>query len=311
MEENQEPNTTQAGFRSGFVTVAGKPNVGKSTLINSLMEQKIAAVSLRPQTTRKRQLGILTTEQFQVIFVDTPGLHKPDFKLSQFINSEAYASLHDSDLLLVLVDASQVPDQADQQVAERLHQLTGKTGILLVLNKWDLVSERDRQLRIDQYSSLYPHQEVIEISALNKKHLAYLLKRIVQLLPEGPQYYPTDQVTDKQEREIAEDLIRAACLVYLMDEIPHSIAVRVDEFLERDEQNAYIMATIFVERESHKGMVIGKQGAMLKQIGTLARQEIEQMSGRAIFLELRVKVAKNWRNDANMLARFGYGSEEK
>ena len=307
MEENKIPNV----FRSGFVTVAGKPNVGKSTLVNGLMEQKIAAVSLRPQTTRKRQLGILTTDQFQAIFVDTPGLHKPDFKLSQFINSEAYASLHDADLVLVLVDGSQAPDQADQQVAERLHQLTGPSPVMLVLNKWDLVTERDRQFRIDQYSALYPHQEMMEISALDKKHLQRLLKRIVQLLPEGPQYYPADQVTDKQEREIAEDLIRAACLVYLMDEIPHSIAVRVDEFLERDEQNAYIMATIFVERESHKGMVIGKQGAMLKQIGTLARQEIEQMSGRSIFLELRVKVANNWRNDANMLARFGYGTEGK
>ncbi len=298
-------------FRSGFVTVVGKPNVGKSTLLNSLMGQKIAAVSLRPQTTRKRQLGILTTDQAQIIFVDTPGLHKPDYKLSQFINAEAYASLNDADLVLILVDASSAPDQADQQVAERLTQVGGDTLILLVLNKWDLVLERDKQRRIEQYETLYPHGMVIEISALSKKYLKELLERIIELLPEGPQFYPEDQVTDKQEREISEDLIRAACLVYLMDEIPHSIAVRVDEFSERDENTAYIHATIFVERESHKGMVIGKQGAMLKQIGTLARQEIEQMSGRSVFLELKVKVASNWRNDPFMLARFGYGSEGK
>jgi len=300
---------TSEGYRSGFVAIVGKPNVGKSTLINSLLDQKIAAVSFRPQTTRKRQLGILTTDTSQIIFIDTPGLHQPDYKLSQFINSEAYASIHDAEVILFLVDASQKPDPQDLELADKLKKMEHTAPVILVLNKWEKVPISVQELRVGEYQQLSTYSKVLKISALQRTNLGELIHAIEELLPEGPQLYPPDQVTDEQEREIAADLIRSACLVFLKDEIPHAIAVKVEEYLERDEANAYILAIIFVERESHKGIVIGKNGAMLKQIGTLARQEIEQMSGRSIFLELKVKVASNWRNDKGMLAKFGYSAD--
>jgi GTP-binding protein Era len=304
-----DDQTQSAAYHSGFVVIVGKPNVGKSTLINSLLDQKIAAVSFRPQTTRKRQLGILTTETSQIIFIDTPGLHQPDYKLSQFINAEAYASIHNADVILLLVDASQKPDTQDADLAGRVNKMEHAAPVILLLNKWDKVPKADQDTRAEDYMQLSPAARVLKISALHRTNLGELIALLEELLPEGPQLYPPDQVTDQQERDIAADLIRSACLVFLKDEIPHAIAVKVEEYLERDEANAYILATIFVERESHKGIVIGKNGAMLKQIGTLARQEIEQMSGRSVFLELKVKVAPNWRNDKGMLAKFGYAPD--
>ena len=304
-----DDQTNYSAYHSGFVVIVGKPNVGKSTLINSLLDQKIAAVSFRPQTTRKRQLGILTTDTSQIIFIDTPGLHQPVYKLSQFINAEAYASIHDADVILFLVDASQKPDAQDADLAGKVNKMDHAAPVVLVLNKWDKVPKTENDTRVEEYMQLSPAARVLKISALHRTNLGELIALVEELLPEGPQLYPPDQVTDQQEREIAADLIRSACLVFLKDEIPHAIAVKVEEYLERDEANAYILATIFVERESHKGIVIGKNGAMLKQIGTLARQEIEQMSGRSTFLELKVKVAPNWRNDKGMLAKFGYAPD--
>jgi len=304
-----DDQTNYSAYHSGFVVIVGKPNVGKSTLINSLLDQKIAAVSFRPQTTRKRQLGILTTDTSQIIFIDTPVLHQPDYKLSQFINAEAYGSIHDADVIILLVDASQRPDTQDVDLAAKLNKMEHAAPVILVLNKWDKVPKTEQDTRAAEYLQLSPAANILKISALHGTNLGKLIALLEELLPEGPQLYPPDQVTDQQEREIAADLIRSACLVFLKDEIPHAIAVKVDEFLERDETNAYILATIFVERESHKGIVIGKNGAMLKQIGTLARQEIEQMSGRSVFLELKVKVAPNWRNDKGMLARLGYNPD--
>jgi len=293
-------------YKSGYVAIAGKPNVGKSTLMNKLLHQKVAAVSIKPQTTRKRQLGILTSEKAQIIFVDTPGLHRPDYKLSKFINSEALAALHDADVILFLVDASQIPDEEDEILGREIGSVRTKKPVILALNKSELLSANEKGVRGEQYQGLVPDAIKIEISALKDKNLDGLITLITEQLPHGPQYFPKEQITDYYEREIAADLIRAACLYYLQDEIPHSIAIRIDEFLERDEDNAYIAATVFVERESHKGMVIGKGGEMLKKIGTLARLEIEAMSGRKIYLELRVKVEKNWRNNATLLKRFGY-----
>lgn len=310
-EITMEDQTAENTYRSGFVAVVGKPNVGKSTLVNSLLQQKIAAVSVRPQTTRKRQLGILTLENAQLVFVDTPGMHKPDFALSKFINSEAFSAIHDADLILWIVDSSQSPDDQDRALVENLKKINPTTRILLVLNKCDLARKGDQELRSRQYREMLEIIDHIEVSAQKRTNLDELVQKIVQLLPEGPQYFPEDQVTELQEREIAADLVRSACLSLLEDEIPHAIAVRVDEYVERTESSAYILATIFVERESHKGIVIGKQGAMLKQIGTQARQEIEQMSGRSVFLELKVKVAPNWRNDRHMLSMLGYRMEEK
>jgi GTPase len=293
------------GFKSGYVALLGKPNVGKSTLLNYYLGQKVAAVSYRPQTTRSRQLGILTTETAQIIFVDTPGLHAGSFKLSEFINQEARYALMDADLILFVVDVSQNPDLEDRQLAQEIAEKASKTKTLLVMNKADLVDFDRVEKRQAVYAELLNFEDQILISALSETGREALLNKIIQLLPEGPQYFPDGQITDTYEREIAEDLIRAAALSFLRDEIPYGIYVRVDDYKTRDNDMLYIHATIIVERESHKGIVIGKGGTMIKQISTTAREEIEEMSGNPVFLELKVKVEKNWRNDLNFLRRHG------
>ena len=293
------------GYKSGYVALVGKPNVGKSTLLNSYLEQKVAAVSIKPQTTRRRQLGIMTLEKAQVIFVDTPGIHAGDFRLSQFINDEAAFGLMDADLLLFIVDASQDPDSEDRLLAEMIKGRTGGTPTLLVINKIDLIVPETFGNRKSQFQSLADFVDEVEISAITEAGREKLLDRIIELLPEGPQFFPEDQITATYEREIAEDLVRAAALTFLEEEVPYGILVRVDEYKTREGGLRYIHATIFVERESHKGIVIGKGGTMIKKISTLARQEIEEMSGEKVFLELKVKVENNWRNNPDFLRRYG------
>lgn len=293
------------GYKSGYVALLGKPNVGKSTLLNHYLAQKVAAVSHKPQTTRRRQLGILTNDVAQIIFVDTPGMHAGEFKLSEFINQEARYALMDADLILFVVDASQNPDQEDRQLAQEITEKASKTKILLVLNKIDLIDSHRVEQRQAAYAELMDFVDLIQISALTETGRDALLARIIQLLPEGPQYFPAGQITDTYEREIAEDMIRAAALSYLREEIPYGIYVRVDDYKVRENDMLYIHATIIVERESHKGIVIGRGGSMIKQISTAARAEIEEMSGKPVFLELKVKVEKNWRNDLNFLRRHG------
>jgi GTP-binding protein Era len=292
--------------KSGFVAVLGKPNVGKSTLLNSLLKQKVAAVSPRPQTTRKRQLGILTHEHAQVIFIDTPGVHKPQHKLGESMNQHALDTLQECDLIIFLVDASSPPDDEDRMLAKAIQQLSQPVPSILVLNKIDRLDTQQVLFIQEEYQQLAPQATTITISATRGDHLDMLLEKIVQELPEGPAYFSPEQVTDLYEREIAADLIREAALNLLRDEIPHGIAIRIDQFIERNEHGAYIEATVFVERESHKGIVIGEGGKMLKQIGAAARKKIEAMSGRKVFLQLRVKLRKNWRNDEKVLRRFGY-----
>jgi GTPase len=293
------------GFKSGYVAMIGKPNVGKSTLLNHYMGQKIAAVSYKPQTTRRRQLGILTNEAAQVIFVDTPGLHTGAFKLSEFINQEARYALMDADLILFIVDASELPDDEDQQLAQEVIEKAGQTKKLLVLNKIDLVAPEAMAQNEQLYADLLDFVDQIRISAVTEAGREALLERIIQLLPEGPKYFPEEQVTGTYEREIAEDLIRAAALSFLHDEVPYGIYVRVDDYKTRENDMLYVHATLIVERDSHKGIVIGKGGGMIKKISTAARQEIEEMSTQPVFLELKVKVEKNWRNDPNFLSRYG------
>lgn len=293
------------GFKSGFVALAGKPNVGKSTLLNYYIGQKIAAVSFRPQTTRKRQLGILTTEDAQIVFVDTPGLHSGDYKLSEFINEEAQYALMDSDLILFVVDSSQFPDREDRQIAEKVQERSGNAALLLVMNKIDLVEQDIVETHEQAYQELLDFDDTIRISAITETGRDELLERIKALLPEGPKYYPEEQITDTYEREIAEEMIRAAALHYLRDEVPYGIFVRVNDYRLREDEKRYIHATIFVERESQKGIVIGKGGSMIKQISTMAREEIEEMSGESVFLDLTVKVEKNWRNNPEILRRYG------
>jgi GTPase len=293
-------------FRSGFIAIIGKPNAGKSTLVNSLLGQKIAAVSPRPQTTRRRQLGILTIAEAQLVFVDTPGVHTARHKLGQFFNQEAGEALEGVDIIVFLVDASTNPDEDDQHIASMLSMLRSKPMVVLGFNKVDLLPEQGRETRKAAYQALAPGAELLTFSATGGNGLDTLISRLTALLPVCPPEFPEEQLTDLYEREIAAELIREAALIYLRDEVPHALAVRMDEFTERGETGAYITATIFVERDSQKGIVIGEGGEMLKKIGSAARKEIEAMSGRRIFIELRVKVLKNWRNNEDALRRFGY-----
>jgi GTP-binding protein Era len=296
------------GHRSGFVAVAGRPNVGKSTLINAFLGQTIAAVSPRPQTTRRRQLGILTLPTAQVIFVDTPGIHKSRHKLDDQMNAQAIKSIQDADLLLVIFDLNRPPNENDKRVAERVLSLSATFPILAVLNKIDLVPPDEILDRQATFSALLPSVDMYAISSTRGDNREQLLQRIVDLLPFGPRYFPDNEVTDTYERDIAANFIRAACLNLLHDEVPHCIAVRMDEYKERGEHGAYIAATLFVERDSQKGIVIGKGGAILREIGIQARKEIETMSGRKVYLELKVKVLPGWRNDLKAIKRLGLGT---
>lgn len=299
------------GFKVGYVAVVGRPNVGKSTLINTLLGQKIAAVSPKPQTTRKIQLGILTTEEAQVIFMDTPGIHKPVHKLGEFMNEAAIETFKDADVILWLVDASSAPNDEDKIVAARISEAMKSTPVILALNKVDLITGEALDRRQDEYQALLPAARPLRFSALSGYAIDRVTSIMIERLPAGEAFYSEDQVTDLYEREIASELIREAALLHLRDEVPHSIAVRMDEFSERENGAAYIGATLLVERDSQKGIVIGKGAEMLKAIGSTARSEIENMSGRKVYLELRVKVNKNWRNDPFVLKLLGYGSDKK
>jgi GTP-binding protein Era len=296
----------KTNYRSGFVAVIGKPNVGKSTMINAIMGQKIAAVSPRPQTTRKQQLGILTLENAQLIFTDTPGLHFEKHKLGKHMNYEATTALMDSDVIVFVVDVSAPPTEEDQMIADLLIQERLKVPTILVLNKTDRVKKEHLIDLAEKYRSMVPEKDHLLISSVKNEGLDELLRKIIEFMPENPPFYPEDQITDYYEREISADLIREAALIILRDEVPHSIAVRIDEFTERGLEGAYIQATMFVERDSQKGIVIGKKGVMIKRISTHAREQIEDMSGRKVFLNLRVKVRKNWRNDEHTLGLFGF-----
>jgi len=299
-------------FRSGFIAIIGRPNVGKSTLVNALLGQKIAAVSPKPQTTRKRQLGILTTDKYQLVFVDTPGMHTARHKLGQFLNQEAEESLEGVDVILWLVDSSVKPTDEDKQIASLLNQAPRRTPLVLAANKIDLIPTEILTPRLEAYqASVKKEAKVISISATQNQNLDELIELLVSLSPFRAPEFDEEQVTDSYERDIAADLIREACLHKLREEVPHGVGVRVDEFSERDNGMLYIAATIFVERNSQKGILIGEGGQMMKAIGSAARKEIEDMGGRKVFLELRVKVLKDWRNDESAMQRFGYKIHKK
>lgn len=300
--EKTNPET----FRCGYAALVGRPNVGKSTLINKLLGQKIAAVSRKPQTTRMNQLGIFTTESAQIIFVDTPGMHLPHNKLGKGMNVVANEALVEADVVLWLVDASQPPHDEDQLITARLADLRELPAVFQVLNKVDLVNQDMLAQRRKEYAALFPNVTQLTVSALTEKGITEMLEAVTAELPVGEPFYPLEQITDHYERDIAADLIREAALEHLHEEVPYALAVRVDEYKEREENGAYIAATLFVERESQKGIVIGRGAEMLKQIGRTARAAIEKMSGRKVYLDLRVKVSKNWRSNPNFLRQMGY-----
>ena len=299
-------------FRSGFIAIIGRPNVGKSTLVNALLGQKIAAVSPKPQTTRKRQLGILTTDTAQLVFVDTPGIHSPRHKLGTFLNQEAEDALEGVDVILWLVEIPARPQEEDKLIASLLNRVPRRIPLVLAANKVDLVGPDVLPARLEAYvQTLTREVQVISISAAQNQNLDQLRELLISLVPIRPPEYDEEQVTDSYERDIAADLIREACLLSLRDEVPHGVGVRIDEFTERENGMLYIAATIFVERQSQKGIVIGEGGKMLKQIGSAARKEIEEMGGRPVYLELRVKVLKDWRNNEEALRRLGYKIDTK
>ena len=298
--ENEEKK-----FYSGYICVVGRPNVGKSTLINLLLGQKIAAVSPRPQTTQRVQLGILSDEDSQMIFMDTPGIHKPLSKLGEAMNEAAIETISDADSVLWIVDISVKPNTEDEISAERIKAGGPQDKVIMVLNKCDLVNQNQLSENENFYKKLLPEAKRMTVSCRSGQGIPELMAELKSRLPEGPAFYDPDQITDLYEREIASDLIRESLLKNLDDEIPHSIAVRIEEYKDRSETNSYINATLLLDRESHKGIVIGKGGEMIKKIGQDARREIEKLTGRKIFLELRVKVMKNWRNDENLLRQLG------
>ncbi len=294
-------------FRTGYIAILGKPNVGKSTLVNALLGQKIAAVSPKPQTTRKRQLGILTSEKYQLVFVDTPGMHSPRHKLGKYLNQEAEESIEGVDVILWLVDGSAKPTEEDAQIGLLLNKLPRRTSLVIAANKLDLVPAEVLTSNLEAYqTSLKREAKTVAVSATQNRNLNELIELLVSLSPFRAPEFDEEQVTDSYERDIAADLIREACLHKLREEVPHGVGVRIDDFKERENGMLYIGATIFVERDSQKGIVIGEGGSMLKSIGSAARKEIEAMGGRPVFLELRVKVLKDWRDDENAMQRLGY-----
>jgi len=291
--------------RSGFVAVVGRPNVGKSTLVNAYIGQKVAIVSHKPQTTRNRIRGILTRPDVQIVFVDTPGIHDPLHKLGEYMVKTAQDAVPDADVALFTVDVSVPPTDEDRTVARFLSRRC-QSPVILVLNKMDRLRADRVQPHTEEYLALGDYADWMMISATEGANLSKLLDKVIERLPLGPRFYPEGQVTDLTERFLAGELIREQVLRLLHQEVPHAIAVVVDQFKERGPDMTYIAATVYVERDSQKGIVIGAGGQMLKKIGVASRQEIEHVVGSKVFLELWVKVREKWRRDETALRHVGY-----
>lgn len=300
---------TDTSFKSGFVAIIGRPNVGKSTLLNQIVGQKVAIMSNKPQTTRNKIRAVHTTEQGQIIFLDTPGIHKPKSKLGDYMVAVAENALNEVDLVLYVIDATEQYGPGEAYIIERLQQV--KTPVFLVINKIDLVHPEALLPLIDEYRRRYDFKQIIPVSALQGNNTQAMVDAIFAELPHGPMYYPADQITDHPERFVAAELIREKVLHLTREEVPHSIAVVVEEMKRRDDgQTVYIYAAIYVERNSQRGILIGKNGEMLREIGRRARLDIERLLGNKVYLELWVKVKKDWRNQEQMLRNFGFYDED-
>ncbi|MEF9839427.1 MAG: GTPase Era [Lachnospiraceae bacterium] len=294
-------------YKSGFATLIGRPNVGKSTLMNYLIGQKIAITSNKPQTTRNRIQTVLTTEDGQIVFVDTPGIHKAKNKMGEYMVNVAERTLNEVDVVLWLVEPSTFIGAGERHIAEQLEKV--KTPVILVINKIDMVKKDAVFAFIDEYQKIYDFTAIVPVSARNGDNTEELVSVILKHLPYGPQLYDEDTITDQPERQIVSELIREKALHCLNEEIPHGIAVSIEKMKTR-KNIVDIEATIVCEKESHKGIVIGKQGAMLKKIGTNARFEIERMLDSKVNLQLWVKVKKDWRDSDFQMKNFGYGKDE-
>ncbi|MFD2926004.1 GTPase Era [Halobacillus naozhouensis] len=296
-------------FKSGFVAIVGRPNVGKSTFMNHVIGEKIAIMSDKPQTTRNKISGVLTEKDAQVIFIDTPGIHKPKHKLGDYMVNVAENTLNEVDAVMFMINAEEGYGRGDQFILDRLERVD--KPVFLVINKIDQVHPDQLLPLIDQYREKFEFEEIVPISALEGNNVKHLLQVVKGHLPEGPQFYPEDQITDHPERFIISEFIREKVLHLTREEIPHSIAVVIESIEPRQDSNAvYVQAAIIVERKSQKGIIIGKQGSMLKEIGQRARKDIEALLGSRVYLELWVKVQKDWRNRQVQLSDFGYNEDE-
>ncbi|WP_018923724.1 GTPase Era [Salsuginibacillus kocurii] len=294
-------------FVSGFAALVGRPNVGKSTLLNEVLGYKLAIMSDKAQTTRNRIQGVYTSEEAQIIFLDTPGIHKPKHKLGDFMVQTAVQTFSEVDVVLFLADATEKFGPGEEYILSLLEK--SKTPVFLVINKIDLVHPDDLLLKIDDYRKRFNFTEVVPVSALNGNNVDTLMTQIQSYMEEGPQFYPDDHITDQPERFIVAEFIREKVLHFTREEIPHSVAVYIDELTKREEGAVYIGATIHVERKSQKGIIIGKQGSMLKEIGKHAREDIEALFGTKVYIELFVRVTENWRNSQRHLNEYGYREE--
>lgn len=290
--------------KSGFIAIVGRPNVGKSTLLNRIVGQKIAIMSDKAQTTRNKIQGIYTTPEAQIVFIDTPGIHKPKHRLGDFMVETAYSALREVDATLFMISADQKRGRGDDFIIERLK--TMNSPVYLVINKIDTVHPDQLLGIIEDYSNQMTFAEVVPISATEGNNVNHLIDVLVDQMPEGPQYFPDDQVTDHPEYFIVSELVREKVLLLTRDEIPHSVAVVVDSMKRDENDKVHIQATIIIERDSQKGIIIGKGGKMLKQIGTKARQDIEHLLDDKVYLELWVKVQKDWRDKKVHLQDYGY-----
>lgn len=303
----QSTTNNKDSYRSGFVAIIGRPNVGKSTLMNHLIGQKIAIMSDKPQTTRNKIHGVYTTENTQIVFLDTPGIHKPQSKLGNYMMKTAESALKEVEAALFLIDVSEGLGGGDRYIIEQLKKT--KTPVFLVMNKIDKVEPEALLPIIAQYNELYPFAEIVPVSALHGNNISTLIEQLTKYMPPGPQYYPADQITDHPEQFVCAELIREKILHLTREEVPHSIAVAIEDMRAQDNGVVYIGAIIFVERDSQKGIIIGKRGELLKQVGQKARHDIEALLGSKIFLELWVKVKKDWRNQERVLKDLGFKHE--
>lgn len=297
-------------FKSGFVSLIGRPNVGKSTLMNTLVGEKLSIISNKPQTTRNKIQTILTKDNCQIIFIDTPGIHSAKSKLGSYMMKSVDSSLNDIDIVMYLIEPYEKIKNSDMAIINKLKNI--KTPVFLIINKIDTVEKSALLAVIESYRKVYDFAEIIPISALKNKNTDTIFEYIYKYLPEGPQYFPSDMITDQPERQIVSEIIREKALYMLQDEIPHGIAVEITSMKKRQSSKDIVdvEATLYCERESHKGIIIGKQGSMLKKIGSAARNDIQRLLGSQINLQIWIKVKKDWRDNDFLLKNFGYDSKQ-